>query len=869
MIEGNWDSLTEKQKKLVQEIASGILKIAGLDRLEAIGETAHKIRELSESEKNDFKFKLIQEIKTVDDVDDEVLRTAADVLREEIKDSMLEYRGRESELLNKICKNHPFEISENRIVFRKLMEKILQFCSQNAEKLIPYQKLALVTYDAVQDHGDMLRDANEKLSDISEKLDQMNAAPASSTETEEKEVPLKHHNATYEEKFTDRFFLEDEMPENEDLCSLNNVFVEPVLMHDTTSSLNAKLKKWSADYDKKSSKRSDAMYSVFLLYGKAGVGKSSYTAKLIYSQPFGKNWLALELRSCADRLNSADAWNSVKAVFGAVDDKAYENSILILDGLDEVCVLYPTFDGKIFIENLQNENALKTKNIKILITSREGYFRNITQKNNLLMDTIQWTEEQVGKWCEQYYTVHPSRKKWAGKFMEDYRNLPKYDDRWTIFCIPIILYLCCVRGIDIGSQSTVVGIYEQAFRAVGVHEHHPTTDEKMKEADAHTLAVNWQYTKELAFRIFLDGKSPTVLGNDGIKDAKAHTKERFKNCEPELDRYYALFPFASEKKQDGKPEGMEFAHKTVTDYFTAVKLYEDYFETALEQDDPVRALWEGLWRAFRYKKMPNDIMEYLAQVIRNRHKQDFDTYRRRFFDCYDEGVKAQTIWQVLDAPEYACGMQYSQLPQQVGLVFRNLTYLLCFLKYWELEKKPEKVYTDGVSSFFQRGVEMDIWCDRWKGLRGADLRGADLSDAVLYGADLRGADLRGADLRSANLRSANLRSANLRSADLRSADLRGADLSRADLSGADLSRADLSDANLSGADLRGADLSRADLSGADLVVVWLWDSDLPQLDKAIPKYRVQWFDPIVLGRETGNRLKYNPETNRAEEPEQT
>ncbi|MBQ8010074.1 MAG: hypothetical protein IJ265_00775, partial [Oscillospiraceae bacterium] len=514
MMAVKWDSLTEKQKELIYEIGNGILEIAGLDKLVKIGGTLKKIRDLNETEKNDFKYKLIQEIKTVDDVDEEVLRTAADVLREEIdSQSMIDYRGKESVLLNEICEKHSPSLSANRTVFRKLMEKILQFCSQNAEELISPKKLALATYDAVQDNGDMLRDANDKLSDISEKLDQMTAAPASSTETEEKEAPLKHHNATYKKQFTKPFFLEEEMRKQtgeKGFCSLKNVFVEPVLAEDTDSGLNEKIQSWVSDYDEESGEWSDAMYSVFLLYGKAGVGKSSYTAKLIYSQPFGKKWLALELRSCADRLKSADAWNSVKAIFCVNDDDAYKDSILILDGLDEVCVLYPDFNGKAFVENLQNENALKTKNIKILITSREGYFKDIKYRSNLLMDTIQWTEKQVGEWCKQYYTVHPSRTPWAKKFIADYHKLSENDDRRKIFCIPIILYLCCVRGIDIGSQSTVVGIYEQAFRAVGVHEHHLTTDEKMKEADAHTLAVNWQYTKELAFRIFLDGKSPTV-----------------------------------------------------------------------------------------------------------------------------------------------------------------------------------------------------------------------------------------------------------------------------------------------------------------------------------------------------------------------
>ena len=894
MIEGNWASLTDDQKNLIQEIGSGILKIVGLDKLDAIGETAHNIRKLSEYEKNEFKNKLIQEIKTVDNVDEEVLRAAAAALRTKITtDSMLTYREKESELLNKICESYSPSLSENRIAFGKLMEKILQLCSQNAEEIISPKKLSLATYDGVteiRNTGATKDDLSASESRIIEKIDQI-AAPASSTETEEKEATLKHCNTTYEFKFIDYFFLEEEMPEDEGICSLNNVFVEPVMTGNPALSLEKKLESWSADYDRTSSSRSDARYPVFLLYGKAGVGKSSYTAKIIYKNLFGKKWLSLELRSCAGQLKSDTAWESVKAIFGADDNTAYKNSILILDGLDEVCVLYPDFDGKVFIENLQKENALRINSIKILITSREGYFRDIEYQSNLLMDTIQWTEKQVGEWCEQYCKVHPSRKNWAEKFMGDYRELSEDDDRRAIFCIPIILYLCCVREIDIGSESTVVGIYEKAFRTVGERRHSETADAEMQMKDEHTFAVNWQYTKELAFRIFLDGESPTVLGNDGIQDAKEHTKKRFGECEPELDRYFALFPFASKKKEEGKPEGMEFAHKTVTDYFTAVKLYEDYFDKALEQADPVKALWEGLWRAFRYKDIPTDIMRYLAQVIATRQKKQYDDYCMKFFDCYYEGVKKQTIWQLLDEPEYACEMEYFQLPQQVGLVFRNLTYLLYCMNYTKFEKEPEQVYTNGISAFFQRGVKMDVRCYRWKGLRGADLRGADLRGASLRraslsGADLNGAYLRKADLRGADLSSADLCGADLRGAYLRKADLRGADLSSADLLDADLSSADLLDADLSGAVLRYADLNGADLRGADLYgadlcgaylwdVIWsenqaltnirLWDTVLPQLDEAIKKYKIQLAELEVYSKETGKILKYIPETNRAEE----
>jgi hypothetical protein len=112
-------------------------------------------------------------------------------------------------------------------------------------------------------------------------------------------------------------------------------------------------------------------------------------------------------------------------------------------------------------------------------------------------------------------------------------------------------------------------------------------------------------------------------------------------------------------------------------------------------------------------------------------------------------------------------------------VFRNLTHLLHYLGYKRFEKEPEKAYTVGISTFFQRGVRMDVRCYRWKGLRGADLRDADL----------RGADLSG---------------------------------------------------------------------------VWLWDTDLPQLDEAVEEYGIELVEPEVYSIKTCELLKYNSKTNRAE-----
>ena len=57
----------------------------------------------------------------------------------------------------------------------------------------------------------------------------------------------------------------------------------------------------------------------------------------------------------------------------------------------------------------------------------------------------------------------------------------------------------------------------------------------------------------------------------------------------------------------GSETGVEFAHKTVGEYFTAVKLYEDYFGKIRVSSD-ADEVWEQIYQAFRYAKIPEDIM---------------------------------------------------------------------------------------------------------------------------------------------------------------------------------------------------------------------------------------------------------------------
>lgn len=148
---------------------------------------------------------------------------------------------------------------------------------------------------------------------------------------------LYNDNKYFLQLYTKDLFLElEEYTHDDYIANLQSVYVEPKI-EGSNQSLKEKLKNWIRQPDLNSHKRTDAKAKIFLLYGKAGVGKSSLTANIIATKFLGENCHAIALRKHTDILNHVKAWQSVKDCFKCNNDMAYNGSILILDGLDEIC----------------------------------------------------------------------------------------------------------------------------------------------------------------------------------------------------------------------------------------------------------------------------------------------------------------------------------------------------------------------------------------------------------------------------------------------------------------------------------------------------------------------------------------------------
>ena len=382
-----------------------------------------------------------------------------------------------------------------------------------------------------------------------------------------------------------------------------------------------------------------------------------------------------------------------------------------------------------------------------------------------------------------------------------------------------------------------------------IRYHEDNEQLKDSEADQKLRLDHWQYTKELAYQMFLQDTLDLVDSDDpndsrpeavGFRNAQNMTRKLRgdENLDLSPSKYQAVFPFS---KDNGKG-GIAFVHKTVYEYFTAVKLYEDYFakfnsaffrQYSPESKEATKAVRDSFIEAFRYKPVTSEIFAYLNDMSKpaftGTGEDGADTFRFNLFaNSFSAGMQQYflcdfSVFERETAYTASCGWAEMPLSEQIKIAFCNLTWFLTKREngFGNIDNIDAcKEIAELISCRNKRAYlvgwnlsSIDLISTY---LRNMYLNHANLANACLESSDLSGADLIGADLTSAELRDANMVGTDLTGACITGADLRNVNLSHADLAGADLIKADLSEANLTKADLSNAIFTDAHLNSAYL-----------------------------------------------------
>lgn len=828
-----------------------------------------------------------------------ILSAAADIIQEKTeKNTLIAYREDADALFQDIWHEmgHKYENAPEVMRYCKEVSAVISSNIQISDIEMQSYLLAMPT-DILEGVKSLLEELNreqtETITQAQEEANQKQTADIKQfiidilnqrdSLSDKKKAFPKADNQDYLDHFYAPLFLE----KRKSKVTLASMYVPPHIK-DKQISASKCIMEWFKDKD---------IEPCLLLYGNAGVGKSSLVSKIIADanqktcaekefELTADQVLAVALRNHCNKIDMSQKADEILGVlFDGYEPDELQRKLLILDGLDEVCVLKHDFNGHTFLEKMAK---LKT-GFHVLVTSREAkdYFDDPKNIDDLQIVHLQWEADEIETWCKKYCGAIELKKVWCDQFIQGFNALDKNDLRRDIFCVPIILYICGNSEISLADHNSVGSIYDDAFRKILLRKHLRGHGDytNLTKADVQSNLIAWQYTKELAYQMFLldtldlaESGDPNNMHTKGLINARIRTKGILKEKHGidvpdnalDIKKELALCPFT---KANGIT-GITFAHKTVYEYFTAVKLYEDYFAkfnssyfSNKDKDEASEEAMETAIDAFRYKAIDKEIFEHLCVMNDAPFSGtgsnspdgglDFPHYEQAYIQAMEARI-LDTIAVKAPVKEYLYPelSDENQINAQVIRAFRALTFFLSghgfrnkngsnaskrfknFLVLseqkiniigWNLDKASlcrANLYNEDLHDVHLKGADLEE-----ADLTSADLEKADLSSvnmryahlsfarfkhSDLTSADLRGSNLRGASLFSTDLRKANLQGANLQSADLQDADLQDAKLQDAKLQGAKLQGAKLQGAKLQRTDLRGTDLRGADLRGADL-----------------------------------------------------
>ncbi|MBE6873234.1 MAG: pentapeptide repeat-containing protein [Ruminococcus albus] len=686
-----------------------------------------------------------------------------------------------------------------------------------------------------------------------------------------KKLPIKADNAAYIRTYTKPLFFE----EKESRLTLGSIYIDP-----SVERSNKKASEVIEDWY-----RNDDDHPTLFIFGSAGIGKSSLCSKII-ADAAGKDIVSdadrlfdipLEkihikaLRGCVSLLKGFE-YGTIKElierIFAPSDlEIEYDNDLFILDGLDELVVLCPEFDmGELF----KKLRGLETDDYKILITSREwNQFGLSIKDDHLPLKKLIWNEDDMNSWCDRYSIFKDlDAFCWCERFRGFYGSLEDDDDRKNVFRVPVLLYIAAHTNIDFDSDSSVCNIYDKAFRALLERKHIQCFEGKeafIGSEDDLRRKVYWQYTKEIAYQMALSGRLYLSDTGDNTDNRISNAQKMTCNIlgldkskgEKEIDfsidntEYLSVFQFA---KSDDNGQSIEFVHKTVYEYFAAVKLFEDYFNN-ITTECTYKDVWRRIIQAFRYTDIEPDIMKYLSEMMRKSESVNIDKFNESVFN----GLKTYEIFhQFMTEKGISDYKNHTDEYMFIKICFSNLIQLLIligyknesykeFSYYESLKKAFDTCFRDLLNVEYKIFYNFSNWCFKEIDIRGMKLlscsfRNADLSNADLTGViidnealipeseekapnycdvNMEGTLLRGASIKYADFDNAKMKEADMKGASLRRVSFVGADLQNVDLSASEIERvsfekADLRGAKLNGAIIFGTDFENADLRGADL-----------------------------------------------------
>jgi hypothetical protein len=501
------------------------------------------------------------------------------------------------------------------------------------------------------------------------------------------------------------------------------------------------------------------------------INRSVYLLKL-REVPFTSKLYDSPLEVLRERLN--------KAIKAELSDSSFEDSILILDGLDELAMLEDLTTNKIdnFLEKLI-ESLRAESNLKVVITSRYGYLNHEKlaereEEDVLILELRGLTVEKQKEWIEKYAKFYPEKKIYS----EEVERVKENIHVRKLLSQPVLLYMVVSSGFDVSKELSRSKVYEELIRFV-VRRGWESIRKKHPNLKGLTPELSEGILKEVAFLIFKSdfeyAKGEDILRQPAVKKFCQEVLRR----EPKIENsseifsylrgllisfYFRKIPVVEEEEKE--TFAIEFYHKSIQEYMTAKYIYDTMLGLC-NTDTKDEEIMETIWKLFSHKSISEEIRDYLEEIIEERREED--------------GVKQKELVEKLrnvfpKLLEIDFIVKLEELDKKFCKGFPLRKPLYTFRNFWIFAKailgQDQPCYTQNLTREqrerfidFIRYVQQDrhAFVVAFP-LYNSNLQGLNLNDINLYKGNLSGANLRRAFLERTYLAEATLENADLRDA---------------------------------------------------------------------------------------------------------
>ena len=670
-----------------------------------------------------------------------------------------------------------------------------EICKENNYDV--YKEIVLINQGQETKYNhEVFQRMDKKLDYLSENITEKNNGFQENDILQNKSIQqknVKSRTQEYADKWNENMFLNnfDEWDEDAGVnIRLKDVYIDSHLPHfiwgnnkKESNNLNALLSEYIVKNNEK---------KMLLILGQPGIGKSTLITWIVakYKENF-KDILVYRFSSDIREIN----WEKddvLKEVLSVLNIECFEleNKVLILDGLDEICIDDDREKvlNQIYLE-LMSLNLIKR--FTLIITCRENYILEL-QKIECKYITLQiWDKEQIQSFCKIYGEKN--------KCIVSKSKIDKILENKEILGTPLILYMVLALNVVLEKNSSIVDVYDRIFSLDG-GSIYDRCIRNVRFAEPHRISEFkqqvHQISKEIAFWIFENNSMEEYIPQkdyekicDSVVSDMSERSETIKH-DFMIGNYFKLI-----KHCEGVGIGeLHFVHRSIYEYFVVEYIFSSLRGIA-SKEEIVGKFGELL----KYGILSKQILEFMRYKFRN-----------SIFDNISSDAKMLFQIMLQDGMTYHTKVHYKNVIDREIIIFSNMLEIV-HLWYNVLGKVDDKIVNylryNNRSNLNLKGII----------LKEADLCRAYLDKAFLDDADMTRAKLIRVDLNRGRLRGAILNNAQLMEADLNEADFIGAYMEKVNLNEAKLLKAELSKAILIGASLVEADLRGADLIGTRLI----------------------------------------------------